>query len=844
MRLHSKLRSALILTAALASTAQIALPVLAQGTIAPAKVDSASYGPVVTIVSPEYSDVIKGETQIEIAIAPRKYPAQSVELLVDGRSVSGVLPVQTKFAWKTGMFIDGPHTLGVRVTDSQGFIGQSETTIYVNNARKPDNNSPILRWLGVSSGTTLSGITKFRLEAADDFGVKYVFLNLNTAIAPDIKPPLASWMTNRPPYEFSLDTTKFKDGTYVLDAYAWDDMDNERNALRLTIKLANQTELEIPLKRELPTPLFPEKIPTETWGFPAKPPTVPPSVSVFTPPRSGAMTAQPATAFSAVPSSLRNTGADLSSKISSPPTTFRQLPKTSKAPGVNQAPKAESPKAEGMRVAVIPQFPTRSAGTPALSSIEKVLQGRTTQIASTPAAASVPERRERALIVLATAPELKPRVTREVRNPIVQVPVIEPSEVRITPEITVSSQQKNPGSVAVAIAPSADSTRLAREHSLLPTAPGTRIAEISPVQKLVRPAAINAVTNTSTPTTDPSLRPLDDIVALSHRTDNRGFQVTAPDSEMRFAALGTDVAPPKNAGSPALSTPEDKSTSGSIASILPDVATDSPNSFTHRTGANEMATRPLFSAIPDFRTKPATRAQLTFDAATNTPFVVPLQTRIAEKQFVAPVKFTRISTLPTLPRLAAAPIVTWSDKGKSENAITIAPISASPSYYTATQYEDLTAIAARYKMPVSALAAANKLPLNARVAKGTRVLLPQALTVSYQGQNITGDVAPLLIGSTSVAPFRFLFEKQGGKMTWDAEGRRVTARNGSYEVSLEIGSDKAIVNQEEVLMDMAAFLLSGRTMVPVRFFEKALHAKVEWEPSTGRIFVAMTLADS
>jgi hypothetical protein len=27
--------------------------------------------------------------------------------------------------------------------------------------------------------------------------------------------------------------------------------------------------------------------------------------------------------------------------------------------------------------------------------------------------------------------------------------------------------------------------------------------------------------------------------------------------------------------------------------------------------------------------------------------------------------------------------------------------------------------------------------------------------------------------------------------------------------------------------------------VPVRFFETALHAQVEWDPSTGRLFVAM-----
>jgi hypothetical protein len=41
------------------------------------------------------------------------------------------------------------------------------------------------------------------------------------------------------------------------------------------------------------------------------------------------------------------------------------------------------------------------------------------------------------------------------------------------------------------------------------------------------------------------------------------------------------------------------------------------------------------------------------------------------------------------------------------------------------------------------------------------------------------------------------------------------------------------------MMDMAAFLLSGRTMVPVRFFEKALQAHVDWEPSTGRIYISM-----
>ena len=117
-------------------------------------------------------------------------------------------------------------------------------------------------------------------------------------------------------------------------------------------------------------------------------------------------------------------------------------------------------------------------------------------------------------------------------------------------------------------------------------------------------------------------------------------------------------------------------------------------------------------------------------------------------------------------------------------------------------------------------------------------MVPQALNVTYHGQPVTGDVAPLLIGSTSVTPFRFMFEQQGGKIIWNENKQQVTAKSDKYEVTITVGSDKAIVNKKEELMDMAAFLLSGRTMVPVRFFETALHASVEWEPSTGRLYVA------
>ncbi|MDF2440360.1 MAG: iron complex transport system substrate-binding protein [Abditibacteriota bacterium] len=203
-----------------------------------------------------------------------------------------------------------------------------------------------------------------------------------------------------------------------------------------------------------------------------------------------------------------------------------------------------------------------------------------------------------------------------------------------------------------------------------------------------------------------------------------------------------------------------------------------------------------------------------------------------------------LSTRASAPYIAALPELAPRNRGE-RGAITVTPgtggmaVAAMPVVHVAQRDETLTAIAKRYKLPVAVLATHNKLTHNARLKMGRKVLLPQPLVVTYLGRPVTGDVASMMVGSMGVTPFRFLFEKQGGKLHWDAKTRRVTARNATHQVTLTIGREEAVVNQKDVMMDLAAFLLSGRTMVPIRFFEKALQAKVEWEPATGRLFVAM-----
>lgn len=162
-----------------------------------------------------------------------------------------------------------------------------------------------------------------------------------------------------------------------------------------------------------------------------------------------------------------------------------------------------------------------------------------------------------------------------------------------------------------------------------------------------------------------------------------------------------------------------------------------------------------------------------------------------------------------------------------------------PEVYVAKENQHLVDIAKRYHLPVKVLAINNDLKESAAVQAGQRIKMPRNLQVTYNGEPLRSDVSSMLVGTTSVAAFRFLFERQGGTVTWDAATQTVHAKNDNTEVTLTIGSNEAVVNQKKVMMDLASFLLSGRTMVPVRFFEQSMQAQVTWDPSTGRMFMAM-----
>ncbi|MCD1259735.1 copper amine oxidase N-terminal domain-containing protein [Paenibacillus athensensis] len=81
----------------------------------------------------------------------------------------------------------------------------------------------------------------------------------------------------------------------------------------------------------------------------------------------------------------------------------------------------------------------------------------------------------------------------------------------------------------------------------------------------------------------------------------------------------------------------------------------------------------------------------------------------------------------------------------------------------------------------------------------------------------------------TMVPVRFVSEKLGGKVDWNAATRTVTIATQGKSISLTIGSKAPTVNGHSVELDTAAAMVDGRTMVPLRFVSEALESKVTWD---------------
>jgi LysM repeat protein len=176
----------------------------------------------------------------------------------------------------------------------------------------------------------------------------------------------------------------------------------------------------------------------------------------------------------------------------------------------------------------------------------------------------------------------------------------------------------------------------------------------------------------------------------------------------------------------------------------------------------------------------------------------------------------------------------------SENLSVISTgVSSQNSFkvHTIQKGECLFRIAKAYGVPWETIASLNNIENPDLIKPGEKLLVPNITVLYNQNEVSFPDAHPFVENGIPLVPFRAVFETAGGNVIWHADSREVEAHKGDKNVWLKIGSRKAQVNDQTILMEVAAFIKFNRTYVPATLFHYALDAQIQWDPQTGHLYI-------
>lgn len=109
----------------------------------------------------------------------------------------------------------------------------------------------------------------------------------------------------------------------------------------------------------------------------------------------------------------------------------------------------------------------------------------------------------------------------------------------------------------------------------------------------------------------------------------------------------------------------------------------------------------------------------------------------------------------------------------------------------------------------------------------------QGIGVTVNGEAVQfQDIGPQQIDGRTLVPVRGVLEKLGALVTFNNQTQTVIASTPKMDIQLTIGSRTAVVNGNNVTLDIPAQVIHDHTFVPLRFIGESLGADVAWDSAT------------
>ena len=115
------------------------------------------------------------------------------------------------------------------------------------------------------------------------------------------------------------------------------------------------------------------------------------------------------------------------------------------------------------------------------------------------------------------------------------------------------------------------------------------------------------------------------------------------------------------------------------------------------------------------------------------------------------------------------------------------------------------------------------------------VSFAEEITIRLDDEKVECPVPARIENGRTMVPMRAIFEAFGMDVEWNNEEKSVTATKGDSVIKLTVGEKTLYVNGEKVEMDVAPYIASDTTLVPVRAVSESLDAEVVWNNEKRRV---------
>lgn len=191
--------------------------------------------PTIDITSPTNGTVVSGTVSIT-ANATDNIGVQKVEFYVDSVLQYTDVTVPYLFSLDTTKITNGPHNIKAVVYDTTGNSAQDEISVTVQN-NGGDKTPPTVKIIGLANGSVVSGAISVGVTASDNVAVQRVeFYIDNVLVATDATAP----------YLFSLDMSKYTNGSHTFTAIGVDTSGNSAShTIQVTVQNNDLPQIKI-----------------------------------------------------------------------------------------------------------------------------------------------------------------------------------------------------------------------------------------------------------------------------------------------------------------------------------------------------------------------------------------------------------------------------------------------------------------------------------------------------------------------------------------------------------------------------------------------------------------------